>query len=78
MKKIKFGIIAVLMLLFVAVGVGVFNNSLNVFAATMPDSLHTQTKIYSSNNEDYFNGCEDYDDYVKSSPTITVLTHGLG
>ena len=78
-KQMKFRIITVLiLLLFVAVGF--FNSGLtaSAAAASMPDSLHTQTKIYSSNNDDYFNGCEDYDDYVNSAPTITVLTHGLG
>jgi len=78
-KQMKFRIITVLvLLLFVAVGF--FNSGLtaSAAAASTSDSLHTQTKIYSSNNDDYFNGCEDYDDYVNSAPTITVLTHGLG
>ena len=76
MKQIKFRIIAGLIsLLFAAVCF--LNNGLTVSATSTSDSLHTQTKIYSSNNDDYFDGCEDYDDYVDSSPTITVLTHGL-
>lgn len=78
-KQMKFRIITVLVfMLFVAVGF--FNSGLtaSASAASTSNSLHTQTKIYSSNNDDYFNGCENYDDYVNSSPTITVLTHGLG
>ena len=52
-----------------------------VYAAATMDSglsLHEQTKIYNSHNSDYFNGCEDYANYVNESPEITVLTHGLG
>lgn len=76
LKKVK--IFIVLIFLFVALA-GFYGNSLmNVNAVEPTDSLHTQTKIYSSNNDDYFNGCEDYADYVNSAPTITVLTHGLG
>lgn len=41
-------------------------------------TLHQKTKIYSSNNLDYFNGCEDYRNYVSAEPAITILTHGLG
>lgn len=79
MKRIKFKIISGLILLTFVV-VGFFNSGLTASAVTAStlDSLHTQTKIYSSNNDDYFNGCEDYDDYVNSAPTITILTHGLG
>ncbi len=53
----------------------------NVSAATVTNgnlTLHEQTKVYSSNNSDYFNGCEDYANYVNQAPEITVLTHGLG
>ena len=76
LKKVK--IFIVLIFLFVALA-GFYSNSLmNVNAVEPTDSLHTQTKIYSSNNDDYFNGCEDYADYVNSAPTITVLSHGLG
>ena len=77
MKQIKFRIITGLISLLFAT-VCFLNNGLTVSATSTSDNLHTQTKIYSSNNDDYFNGCEDYDDYVNSSPTITVLTHGLG
>lgn len=76
MKYLKFKFFIVVIFLFVAVA-GFYGNSLDVFAAGTVDNLHSQTKIYNSNNTDYFNGCEDYDDYVNSSPTITVLTHGL-
>lgn len=76
MKQFKLKFCIALALLFVAV-VSFYGNSLNVFASESVDSLHLNTKIYSSNNDDYFNGCEDYADYVNSSPTITVLTHGL-
>ncbi len=41
-------------------------------------SLHERTKIYSANNSDYFEGCEDFNDYRFASPAITVLTHGYG
>ena len=34
--------------------------------------LHTKTKIYSSNDEDYYDGCEDFNDYDESLPTITA------
>lgn len=56
------------------------SNDVKTYAASINSnlSLHEQTKIYSSNNPDYFYGCEDYDDYVSQSPEITVLTHGLG
>lgn len=77
MKQRKIRIITGLVSLLFAT-VCFLNNGLIVSATSTSDSLHTQTKIYSSNNDDYFNGCEDYDDYVNSSPTITVLTHGLG
>lgn len=76
MKQFKLKFCIALALLLVAV-VSIYGNSLDVFAAGTVDNLHSQTKIYSSNNDDYFNGCEDYADYVNSSPTITVLTHGL-
>ena len=76
MKQRKFRIITGLISLLFAT-VCFLNNGLTVSATSTSDSLHTQTKIYSSNNDDYFNGCEDYNDYVDSSPTITVLTHGL-
>ena len=55
-----------------------YSNGLSVSALETGDRLHLNTKIYSSNNDDYFNGCEDYDNYVNLAPTITVLTHGLG
>ena len=77
MKQRKFRIITGLISLLFAT-VCFLNNGLTVSATSTSDSLHTQTKIYSSNNDDYFDGCEDYNDYVDSSPTITVLTHGLG
>lgn len=41
-------------------------------------TLHERTKIYSQKNNDYFDGCEDFDDYKYSKPAITVLTHGFG
>ena len=56
----------------------VFTLCIKVDASTSNVDLHTKTKVYSSNNSDYFSGCEDYDDYRNLSPTITVLTHGLG
>ena len=34
--------------------------------------LHTKTKIYSSNDEDYYDGCEDFNVYDESLPTITA------
>ncbi len=77
MNQRKFRIITGLISLLFAT-VCFLNNGLTVSATSTSDSLHTQTKIYSSNNDDYFDGCEDYNDYVDSSPTITVLTHGLG
>ena len=76
MKHLKFKIFIVIIFLFVAVA-GFYGN-MDVFAAGTADNLHSQTKIYNSNNADYFDGCEDYADYVNSAPTITVLTHGLG
>lgn len=54
----------------------VFCFSLNLGASTI--DLHNKTKIYSSNNSDYYSGCEDYNNYSNTLPTITVLTHGLG
>ncbi|OLA44938.1 MAG: hypothetical protein BHW39_05675 [Firmicutes bacterium CAG:552_39_19] len=77
MKHLKFKFFIVVIFLFVAVA-GFYGNSLDVFAAGTVDNLHSQTKIYNSNNTDYFDGCENYADYVNSAPTITVLTHGLG
>ena len=78
MKHKKFNLFIILAFLFVAV-VGFYGNGLKASASeTVVNNLHSQTKIYSSNNDDYFDGCEDYDDYVNSAPTITVLTHGLG
>ncbi len=78
MKHKKFNLFIILAFLFVAVA-GFYGNSLKASASeTVVNNLHSQTKIYSSNNDDYFDGCEDYDDYVNSAPTITVLTHGLG
>lgn len=46
---------------------------------TLPVSaLHRETKIYSPKySADYYSGCEDYSDYIYSTPSITVLTHGL-
>lgn len=41
-------------------------------------SLHERTKIYSASNSDYFEGCEEFNDYRFASPAITVLTHGYG
>lgn len=77
MKHLKFKVFIAIIFLFVAVCF--YGNNLEVFASeTATDSLHLRTKIYNSNNADYFNGCEDYADYVNSAPTITVLTHGLG
>lgn len=76
-KRLKFKVFIVIIFLFVAVGF--YGNNLEVFASeTATNSLHSRTKIYNSNNADYFDGCEDYADYVNSAPTITVLTHGLG
>lgn len=78
MKHKKFNLFIILAFLIVAVA-GFYGNSLKASASeTVVNNLHSQTKIYSSNNDDYFDGCEDYDDYVNSAPTITVLTHGLG
>ena len=77
MKHLKLKIFIVVIFLFVAVGF--YGNNLEVFASeSATDSLHSRTKIYNSNNVDYFDGCEDYAHYVNSAPTITVLTHGLG
>ena len=55
----------------------VFINTKAVNAENYRD-LHSKTKIYESSNEDYYIGCEDYEDYEYSNPAITVLTHGLG
>ncbi len=66
-------------LIFSIVLIGlVFIFCFDVEASSSIINLHTLTKVYSSNNTDYYDGCEDYDDYRNSSPTITVLTHGLG
>ncbi|MGM9970965.1 MAG: GLUG motif-containing protein [Anaeroplasmataceae bacterium] len=77
MKFLKTKILAVL---FIFVGLLFVFTSTNVYASETSSiaSLHKQTKIYNSNNDDYFSGCEDYSDYENISPTITVLTHGLG
>ena len=56
----------------------VFILCVNVDATASIADLHTKTKVYSSNNSDYYSGCEDYDEYRNLQPTITVLTHGLG
>ena len=57
MKHLKFKIFIAIIFLFVAVGF--YGNNLEVFALeTAIDSLHLRTKIYNSNNADYFNGCE--------------------
>lgn len=77
MKQFKLKFCIALVFLFVAV-VCFYSNGLSVSALETGDRLHLNTKIYSSNNDDYFNGCEDYDNYVNLAPTITVLTHGLG
>ena len=76
MKQFKLKFCIALVFLFVAV-VCFYSNGLSVSALETGDRLHLNTKIYSSNNDDYFNGCEDYDNYVNLAPTITVLTHGL-
>ena len=55
----------------------IFTLCIRVDASTSNVELHTKTKVYSSNNSDYYSGCEDYDDYRNLLPTITVLTHGL-
>lgn len=39
-------------------------------------SLHEMTKIYSKNNSDFFVGCENFEEYMHSEPTMTVFTHG--
>lgn len=78
MKKIK---LLIFTFCFVLTCFLLFNgNNFKVNAATVADTLtlHKQTKVYSSNNSDYFDGCEDYTSYVNQSPEITVLTHGLG
>jgi len=41
-------------------------------------TLHEMSKIYSSSNNDYFTGCENFSKYRSVSPGITILTHGLG
>ncbi len=56
----------------------VFTRSKYALSASSSNNLHTNTKIYSSNNNDYFYGCNDYADYVDIQPSITVLTHGFG
>lgn len=76
MKQFKLKFCIVLALLFVAV-VCFYGKEWKVFALDTTDNLHLHTKIYSSHNNDYFDGCEDYANYVNSAPTITVLTHGL-
>lgn len=41
--------------------------------------LHEQTKIYSRYfSSDYYLGCEDYDNYSSTAPSITFFTPGLG
>ena len=71
MKQIKFRIITGLIsLLFIAACF--LNNGLTVSATSTSDSLHTQTKIYSSNNDDYFDGCEDYDDSLLMASNINL------
>lgn len=73
MKYLKFKFFIVVIFLFVAVA-GFYGNSLDVFAAGTVDNLHSQTKIYNSNNTDYFDGCENYADYVKKQGrTINLL-----
>lgn len=78
MKLIKKVVIVISVLLIGCIAI--LNCKTTVHATSIDDelTLHEQTKIYSSNNSDYFYGCEDYDDYVNQSPEITVLTHGLG
>ena len=56
----------------------IFTRSKYALSASSSNNLHTNTKIYSSNNNDYFYGCNDYADYVDIQPSITVLTHGFG
>lgn len=46
--------------------------------STSTRSLHERTKIYSQNNDDYFDGCESFSYYKSKTPAITVLTHGYG
>lgn len=78
MKIIKRISVAVVMIAF---GLLLFlGNNVKTYAASINSnlSLHEQTKIYSSNNSDYFYGCEDYANYANQTPEITVLTHGLG
>ena len=52
----------------------------NVYANDFKENLtlHEKTKIYSKNNDDYFLGCNDKDDYLTKGPAITVLTPGYG
>lgn len=81
MKKLKK--VLCLLCVFVISLFFLLGGSTNAAAATSAVStnaltLHQKTKIYSSNNLDYFNGCEDYRNYVSAEPAITVLTHGLG
>ncbi len=51
---------------------------IKVDASTTDIDIHLKTKVFSSNNCDYYNGCEDYENYRNIPPSITVLTHGLG
>ena len=51
--------------------------SYKVYADNTTESLHKITKIYSSNNSDYYSGCEDNKNYRYKEPAITVLTHGF-
>lgn len=54
-----------------------FLTRINTYASQSALSLHEKTKIYSSNNSDYFSGCESNDEYKYIEPAITVLTHGF-
>ncbi len=56
----------------------VFVFCFNVTLGASNVDLHSKTKIFSSNNSDYYSGCENYANYSNTPPTITVLTHGLG
>ena len=75
MRKIGKLCIFVLLLIVAVIGFGhntyAVENRYNL-------TLHEKTKIYSNNNDDWFEGCEDFSDYKSSAPAITVLTHGYG
>lgn len=75
MKNIRHKIVGLLVIIILLLNL--CNKKIEVKASTGEISLHRQTKIYNLDDDGYFNGCENYENYLNSSPTITVLTHGL-